>query len=397
MHSIRNRFMCAWLACLLMAGSAAPALAAPEAAFDDAFLTYSLRLGSEYLKTPAQDNRLISPLSLYFALALLTEASQGESRAALLQLLGLADQQMLGSQTPKLMAAVTQSNGPYKMVPANSLWVNKSVQLKPEFLKIAQEIHQAQVDNVAFDESDLARIQQWASDKTQGLITPRVIASPNTLMLIVNALYFRDAWLEAFDRADTQPDAFTLADGTKKAEVPFMHRTDKDRAYVRGPNYLRAELALKNGGKMVFVLPDEGVLPSQLAQNPQALRQALLDGQTQYADIAWKLPRMDYATSIDVKRLLENMGAGMLFGSKADFSNVSAMPAFVSAIQQDNRVIMDEEEVQAASVTQIGMTMAAPGQQSTPPIVYMHLTRPFLCAIVSASGHIAFIGAVYQP
>ena len=45
---------------------------------------------------------------------------------------------------------------------------------------------------------------------------------PETIMFLINAIYFKAPWSTPFDKEATHDAPFTLADGTTK-QVPMMH------------------------------------------------------------------------------------------------------------------------------------------------------------------------------
>ena len=80
--------------------------------------------------------------------------------------------------------------------------------------------------------------------------TPRasIETKPETVMLLLTTLYFKDQWRDEFWENATKEDTFTAANGAQQT-VDFMHLTQDRAAYCRGENYTVAELALSAVGR----------------------------------------------------------------------------------------------------------------------------------------------------
>lgn len=393
------RMLALTLALLLGVQGAALALTPAANPTDYALLkryqAFGLKAASEYLKKTDENNQILSPMSLYLALGMLAEGARGQTLADLQTLLAGAEDIPLGQDMARLWDSIYLNGDTTRLIPANALWANSKAPVRPSYVQAVSKGHHAEVFNEDFSDTTLpARIRAWISGKTEGLIQMELRPSPADMMILINALYFQDKWLLPFDKKLTEADVFRLANGQDKPNVPYMQRYDRDTDYVKGNGFLRADLGLTGGGRVSFILPDEGVSPSGLASNPERLAEALTGGSAQRANISWKIPRTDMQNSIKMNDMLKALGLGSLFDG-ADFSRLSDAGAAVSQVRQDNRILLDETEVKAASVTVVTVAMAAP--QDEPVVVDMHLTRPYLMAIYARNGELAFIAAVNNP
>jgi serpin B len=83
---------------------------------------------------------------------------------------------------------------------------------------------ESQVSGLDFNApAALSTINQWASDNTNGKI-PKVLdeISPQAVMFLMNALYFKGEWTQQFDAANTSLRPFNLEDGST-IQVPTMN------------------------------------------------------------------------------------------------------------------------------------------------------------------------------
>ena len=84
------------------------------------------------------------------------------------------------------------------------------------------------------------------------------------------------------------------------------------------------------------------------------------------------------------------------FGDKADFSNLTATPAFISMVKQESHISWDEEGAEASAYTDMGISatsaMIPEGEE-----VELRLDRPFLFQITSSHGVPLFMGVCGNP
>jgi len=99
---------------------------------------------------------------------------------------------------------------------ANSLWLKHGQVFKPEFVQRGQDFYDAEIANFGSDDAPV--INGWVSDKTQGKITNLITDMDVTLsiLMLINAIYFKGNWTTPFDRAQTREGDFTLLDGRRK-------------------------------------------------------------------------------------------------------------------------------------------------------------------------------------
>ena len=104
-------------------------------------------------------------------------------------------------------------------------------------------------------------INGWASEKTSGLI-PQLLSpdslQSDTVLVAINALYFKGEWECKFPKHATQTDVFHGVD--EDEDVPFMQLSNKRFPYTAVPELHGVLFALPYQGdqfSMVIFLPDE--------------------------------------------------------------------------------------------------------------------------------------------
>ena len=343
------------------------------------------------------DNINYSPLSLYFALSLSAAGAGGDTLTALLECLGADDAEQLSRENGRIFRRTYTDNEIGKLTIANSLWAAESfrgqpVTFQPDFLETAGAEYYAHVEQVDFDGDAGEKIAAWIREATGGLLEPSIETSSEQVLSLINTIHFYDEWTDRFSEKRTKPDIFTRLDGDE-VEVDFMNREDGSASFQIGEHFSRSSLSLKNGGEMVFVLPDEDVSITEILQDEAALRDAFQGGDDFYGDVIWQIPLFDFDSSLDLGAAMADLGLASLFLETADFSRLVDQPIFVTDILQETTVAIDEKGVSAAAFTEIAYAGAAPPSGRAE----MRLDRPFLYGIRNNLGQLLFIGAVFDP
>jgi serpin B len=174
---------------------------------------FSFKLYNQLLKQRTGKNVFVSPSSVILALAMTYNGAEAETRQAMARALeleglsldevnrGFADlKSMLGSADPKLQLNI-----------ANSLWARKGFSLKPDFIQRTKEFYAAEVASLDFSSAAApATINSWVKNNTGGRIEKIVDdkISDDTILFLINAIYFKGQWSTEFEKSKTREDDF---------------------------------------------------------------------------------------------------------------------------------------------------------------------------------------------
>lgn len=213
------------------------------------------------------ENRVYSPISLYAALSMLTEMTDGDTKQQVMDLLGAADSESLRQTVRDLWMSVYLDDGRSVCRLANGAFLRENADVKQEAVDALADWYYASSYRVPMgtEEADKA-IAGWLNQNTGGLLseeTRDIQTEVDNLLRLYNTIYYKSSWRDAFESSQTKQDTFTAANGAKQ-KTEFMHRTESG-SYRKGEGYTAAPRSL-NYGRMVFVLPDEGVTPESLLQ-----------------------------------------------------------------------------------------------------------------------------------
>jgi len=256
-----------------------------------------------------------------------------------------------------------------------------------------------------FKDAGLDDVNGWVARKTEGKIG-RILdrLDPDSVAVLLNAVYFKARWASVFDLKLTKDEAFNLT-RSQQADVAMMNQTGSFSLVSRGGyraarlNYEVPELGL------VIVLPDdvEGVaaVARRLGANELAeLFTALRDGQAK-KPVALALPRFKAEYRAELVAPFRQAGIQKAFdANNADFSGMSGQPAAVGRLHIDqivHRAVIEvaEENTEAAAATAVGIRATS---ASAPTPVSFRVDRPFLFYLVDdTTGAILFQGRVVDP
>ncbi|XP_022258504.1 leukocyte elastase inhibitor A-like [Limulus polyphemus] len=198
-------------------------------------------------------------------------------------------------------------------------------------------------------------INQWVSKKTRNKITELFSGNDlgGAIMVVLNAIYFKENWASKFKLTDTNPATFTNQNG-KKVTVPLM--TQKNYFLYGFNSELKVHvvdmLYAGNNTGMLLVLPEEnGDLSSVERQlNPELLDH--LAGELKSTVIHLSLPRFELSLKYESPKLngaLNAIGLGGFFS--LDYSGISKENPTLTDIVHEAVVEVNEEGTEAAAVS----------------------------------------------
>ncbi len=344
------------------------------------------------------ESKLLSPLSITFALGMLNNGAVGETQAQISRVLGFGDMgaDSINTFCHKMMTEMTQLDNQTKLLIANNIYMNKGYELKDDFTAKVWAYYEATPETRDFaDGQTMDVINRWANDHTEGMI-PRILNEsefdPTAVSYLLNAIYFKGTWTHQFDKDDTQEEPFTSYGAEKVLRMkPMMHQTSVFD-YTENDDCQALRLPYGNGAFTATIL-----LPRKEKTVSEILQSLTADTwQEQYQNMSSmevdvKLPRFETKSDIDLKTVMAALGMPDAFDAmKADFSNFCHVDTYIDLMKQMARIKVNEEGAEAAAVTVIGMIEACAGPD---PKIEFHADRPFLYVISEvSSGVILFIG-----
>jgi serpin B len=341
-----------------------------------------------FRKARGEKSKILSPLSITFALGMLNNGADGETLKQINQTLGFGDAgaDAINVFCQKMLKESNTLDEKTKAMIANTIFVNEGFgyRLQEDFIDKANTFYDAQPQNRDFaDGETMDVINQWASDHTMGMI-PEVLKedsfNPDAVSYLLNALYFKGIWSSPFKKEETQDESFGGGD-----EVPMMHQFKEGLLYTENDLYQAVRLPYGNGAyRMDVFLPREDKTVGEVLET---LSGSNWQPEYENTDVDLKLPRFETDTNQDLVGVMAGLGMPKAFSINAEFPYFCNGDPYISQMFQVAKIKLDEEGTEAAAVTVIEMT------ESIPQRADFHANRPFLYIISEQStGVIFFIG-----
>jgi len=161
---------------------------------------------------------------------------------------------------------------------------------------------------------------------------------------------------------------------------------------VRGDGFVAATKSIVGGIDVQFVLPDRGQF-DDVAANPSDAFAALDQHAGPGGDLV--VPRFKTRFSAELSKSLNALGLGAMFEPGGLLGVADDKSLAVSAAIHETYLAVDEEGVEAAAATALGVAGSALDTRRPVPV---RLDRPFLVRIVDGnSGATLFVGRIADP
>jgi len=358
---------------------------------------FGFKLFNTLSKQQPNQNIFISPTSVALALSMTYNGVSGETKQEMTKVLELT------GMTPQEINAANQGlqNSWQKVDPtvqvliANSLWAKQGFSLKPEFLQTNQEYYQANLTELDFTIPQAPSIiNNWVSQKTQGKIDKIVTKiNPDTLLFLINAIYFKGNWKTPFDKSKTGNKTFYLT-GRRSKQHPMMSQRGSYLCYETD-TFQAVSLSYGEKGalSMYIFLPNSNTNLATFSQQltPENWNKWMQEFRRKNGMI--EIPRFTMEYEVQLKDTLIALGITEFFGGlKTDFSPMTDSQVAVESVTHKTFVEVNEEGTEAGAVTSVMLSRSAVS------FFQMNVNRPFFCAIRDdTTGTILFMGTIVDP
>ena len=252
--------------------------------------------------------------------------------------------------------------------------------------------------------SEKLRIKNFVAEKTNNFIPDyQSIAEENTILDLLDVIYFKGNWQNQFDAQKTWKSYFTNNDGSK-VRVQMMAQSFKDKiAFYADEKFMGIALPYKNNLAAMYVILPRAENNLNVAEIWDAeefsyrenflanLKSApIFEGTVEVF-----IPKFELDIKNNLVEDLQKMGIRRAFTNSAEFSQIVKNTQLkISNAAHQAKIKVDEEGTEAAAVTEITMLEATAA--ATPPrVIYFRADRPFLFVIRDVKSDVdLFTGAV---
>ena len=343
-------------------------------------------------------NLMISPMSLQYALGMLSNGCSETALKEITDAMGMKDYSldMLNSFFYNLTQTLAKEDKDFTLKLANAIWIQENFEVGKDFIQNNKALFDADVNDIDFTQADKAKktINEWAEKATNGTIKELSLQIDDfTRVVLANACYLKGKWTLPFDKKETKKATFHNQDGTT-SEVDMMHL--KKRFNFRdsaGDPYMAVELPYGDQTfSMVIVVPKENYTLDEILPTLDWNRLSMGGW-----EVNVELPKFKIEASYpeEIMKCVKELGVSQIFLS-------GSLPGmhpelFVGQIAQDTFIEVDEAGTEASAVTTISMELAAGPVVTPPPTPTIRMDRPFAFAIrENTTGAVLFMGKVVQ-
>lgn len=340
------------------------------------------------------ENVFASPFSVSMALGMAMNGASEETQQSIINTIDYSafTPTEVNQAYKDLTALLLSMDHTVNLGIANSVWNHNQYTINPAFAEAIGTYYGASVQALNFkDPSSKETINNWVEAKTNNRIKNLISEiSPDEILFIVNAIYFKGDWKYKFDKTKTHEAPFRKEDGTTvPVEMMFtkgatINHTNRDGVEVLDIPYGNGQY------RMTLLVPRDKTIKEFLPMlSSTQLNQWFAEADS--ISVELEIPKFKMTWKDDLKESLVQMGMKMdgFPGMFVEPENLA-----VSRVIHQSFLEVNEEGSEAAAATAVGFyTTSVP---PTPPRIT--LDKPFVFLIrENHSGVILFMGQLLAP
>ena len=330
--------------------------------------TFQLKIFQEINKSNIGKNLMISPLSIYHILSLTTNGAQNQTLEEMVKTLGHENKDEMNNENKLVSSSVGKLQS---IEMANAVFTK----FKPEdqFTSMIK-VYKSTIDIL----KDVEQVNKWCSEATHNKIQNILDKlTPNDLMVLINAIYFKGIWKKTFDKNKTYQNNFNNFNKTPIMK-DFMNITD-NFDYFENDNIQSISLNYtKDNLKALIILPRNDDINTYISNfSSENYIDIIKNLNNQKVNLS--LPKFEINFSARLEQNFINLGMVLPFSDSADFSGMTREHKLkIGRIIHKTFIKVDEEGTEAAAATVVVMT-----KRCFIPTLAMNVDHPFLFIIRS--------------
>ncbi|KAK9391570.1 heparin cofactor 2 [Crotalus adamanteus] len=350
----------------------------------------------------SSDNIFLAPVGISTAMAMVSLGLRGQTLEEVLDVLGFED--FVNSSSTydyltfhnlflKLTHRLFRRNFGYTLRSVNDLYIQRQFSILNEFKDNMKKYYFAEPQLADFsDPTFITQANERIVKLTKGLIKDALVnVHPDTLMMILNCLYFKGTWENKFPVEMTHKQTFRLNE-KETVKVPMMKIKASFLATEDNELDCRVlQLPYVGNISMLIVLPYKlaGLKGLENQLSPQVVERWQKSMTNRTREVL--MPRFKLEKNYDLIENLKAMGIGELFTQRGNYSGISEERITINKFNHQGTITVNEEGTEAASVTTVGfMPLSAQ--------IRFVIDHPFLFLIYEhRTSCLLFMGRVSDP
>ncbi|NXN84448.1 A2AP protein, partial [Bombycilla garrulus] len=352
----------------------------------DGLMRFGIDLLREVQLESNSTNVILSPLSIALALSHLALGAANQTEKHLLEVTHLESVPCLHHLLGSVRRRLTEST----LRLGSRLYLQKGFEVKEKFLEDSEKFYGAKPMTLSgISQDDLVAINNWVKEATHGQIPSFLQQLPeNTVMLLLNAIYFHGFWRNKFNASFTGPDVFHLdSEFVVPVEMMKAHQYPLSWFTLESQDIQVAKFPFKNNVSFVVIVPYQNTRnTSHVLENFPYKQLCRLFPREVPTSV--KIPKIKLDYKLELSRVLSQMGLQELFTSP-NLQKITEDPLFVSSVQHQATLELKEDGVEASAATSVMLSRS---------VSAFSLDRPFAFIIFEdETGIPLFIGSVQNP
>ncbi len=370
----------------------------------DYFAKLSAFSGRVYEDCAENDNAnyVMSPLSLYMALAVLHSVGDDGVKSDIETLFGM-DAGDIEKTDDLFLSLVRERENDGELVSkldlTNSIWLDTEFTANQTALDRLAEDFCCYAYKAPFKSDNKAAnaaIRKFIKEKTKGLIDKDFELEPATLFAIINTLYFKDCW-NFGDGLTVKKRNFVANGETKEKDFLIGEYFGGKVGETEVSEYFYSKTS--SGYCIKFILPKDGVAlkDAMTAENLNAVNSATYTGEEDGVRYLTRciFPKFKIESDTPVKEVFENQGY-LQNAFHAYTSDLTDIELCVSDIKHSAILKVDEKGIEGAAVTIIADKASAMPPEQEQKFDFV-IDRSFGFMVTDPYGVILFAGRVAEP
>ena len=360
----------------------------------DMLNSFSISLYNDLLE---DKNMFISPLSVYIALGMVYNGSNGLTKQEMDYVLNAGNVDLEAFNV--LLRDLQYKLLSYKETEfniANSIWIRDTYKehVLDDFLNNNKSYYGAFISSLKFDNTAKKTINNWVSKNTNKKIKTAIDddIDPLTMMYLINTIYFKSDWENPFLKNNTFDSKFYSIQDT--IDVQMMNKEDTLGYYI-DDSLQSVLLPYKDKETAMFViLPKYSI--SDIDLTKEYLNNIINSMKSNNKIVNLTMPKVKLEYEKSLVDVLKNMGMTSAF-TNADFSNLSDTALqeglCISDVLHKTYLAIDEKGTEAAAMTKVEIKNTA-----IMDTIMLTINKPYILGIIDYdTNSILFIGSVFNP
>lgn len=313
-------------------------------------------------------NVIISPLSAYQILGLTANGANGQSLDEML--LALENQNL--EELNEINLEILKTSKDFSTIEiANAIMT--AFTPKENFVDIALK-YESSIEPL----KSVIQVNNWCNLKTHGKI-PKILDElpPNTVMVLLNALYFKGEWVKEFSENLTSiKDFYNFNDESKTKEIEMMSMKTEFNFYEDNKIQIIEIPYQKDYMSAIIILPSKNIeINEYISELDDDIIQKNIKKMTK-KEVQLQLPKFELEFSSTLNDILQKMGMVQPFSQvSADFTGMKEEnDIYIGKVLQKTYLKVDEKGSEAAAITTVIINTKSMPRNNYKMIV----NRPFL-------------------